>query len=213
MTIKVSGSSLSMSEINAEFALGNNLNVHRGVGWYLDNVQKGTFPSGAISFSDFYSKRKTTPVTAGSATVSATGNYTVPLYETLTVTVYGGRGGQSGQQGSGCAGVSASSPGGNGAGSSFGAFASAAGGTGGSGNLVAGSQPSSVTTFTNPLNGGTGPATGAVVAVTCGGGGAGGGGGTNTGLVPSGCSTVCAAISTAASGAAGATGSVVISWS
>ena len=40
-----------MSQINAEFGRGNNLNAYRGT-----SHASGTFPSGAISFSDFYGK-------------------------------------------------------------------------------------------------------------------------------------------------------------
>ena len=40
-----------MSQINTEFGRGNNLNAYRGT-----SHSTGTFPSGAISFSDFYGK-------------------------------------------------------------------------------------------------------------------------------------------------------------
>lgn len=40
-----------MSQINTEFGRGNNLNAYRGT-----SHSTGTFPSGAISFSDFYGR-------------------------------------------------------------------------------------------------------------------------------------------------------------
>lgn len=51
-----------MSEINAEFALGNSLGSYRGVTWYKDNGTSGTFPT-TISMGSFYSLRKTAPLT------------------------------------------------------------------------------------------------------------------------------------------------------
>jgi hypothetical protein len=50
MTLQSSGA-ISMSQINTEFGRGNNLNAYRGT-----SHSTGTFPSGAISFSDFYGK-------------------------------------------------------------------------------------------------------------------------------------------------------------
>lgn len=63
MTIKSSGS-ISMSEINAEFGRGNNLNSYRGTQWNTDSGGVGTFSSGAIAMNEFYNKRLTSPVTA-----------------------------------------------------------------------------------------------------------------------------------------------------
>lgn len=60
MTIKASGS-LAMSEINAEFGLGNNLNAYRGVTWWTDAGGTGTFDSTNIDFAEFYGKRATSP--------------------------------------------------------------------------------------------------------------------------------------------------------
>ena len=50
-----------MSEINAEFGLGYNLNAYRGVTWYTDAGASGTFDSTNIDFAEFYGKRKTAP--------------------------------------------------------------------------------------------------------------------------------------------------------
>lgn len=60
MTIKSSGQ-LAMSEINAEFGLGNNLGAYRGVTWYTDAGGTGTFPFSNLNMSAFYSKRKNAP--------------------------------------------------------------------------------------------------------------------------------------------------------
>ena len=57
MTLQSSGA-ISMSQINAEFGRGNNLNAYRGT-----SHSTGTFPSGAISFSNFYGK--SVPPSAG----------------------------------------------------------------------------------------------------------------------------------------------------
>jgi len=52
---------ISMSDINYEFGLGNNLNAYRGQVWYTEIYgQQGAFGT-PISFSDFYGKRSTSP--------------------------------------------------------------------------------------------------------------------------------------------------------
>lgn len=60
MALPTSGT-LTMAQINAEFGRGNNLNAYRGTVWYTDAGASGTFSSGAISMSDFYGKRATSP--------------------------------------------------------------------------------------------------------------------------------------------------------
>jgi hypothetical protein len=58
-----------MAQINAEFGRGNNLNSYRGTQWYTAAGGSGTFPTGAISFSDFYGKQLASP--AFSFTISS----------------------------------------------------------------------------------------------------------------------------------------------
>lgn len=60
MTLPSSGA-LTMSAINAEFGLGNNLGAYRGVTWYTDAGASGTFTSTNLGFDQFYSKRATSP--------------------------------------------------------------------------------------------------------------------------------------------------------
>ena len=60
MTLPASGP-LSLSVINTEFGRGTNLNAYRGTGWYTDAGGSGNFSSGALSISEFYNKRLTSP--------------------------------------------------------------------------------------------------------------------------------------------------------
>jgi hypothetical protein len=63
MTLPASGNPISISQINTEFSLGNSLSAYRGVTWYTDAGATGTFSAGAISMSEFYSKRVNSPFT------------------------------------------------------------------------------------------------------------------------------------------------------
>jgi len=63
MTLPAAGNPIAISQINTEFALGNSLSSYRGVTWYTDAGATGTFSAGAISMSEFYSKRKNSPFT------------------------------------------------------------------------------------------------------------------------------------------------------
>lgn len=56
-----SSGTISISQINAEFNRGNNLNAYRGTTWFTDAGGSGTFSTGAISMSDFWGKRSTSP--------------------------------------------------------------------------------------------------------------------------------------------------------
>lgn len=68
MTLPTSGA-ISISDINTQFGLGNNLNVYRGVTWWTDTNTTGTFSSGAISVQEFYGKRNRPPYLASSILV------------------------------------------------------------------------------------------------------------------------------------------------
>jgi len=52
-----------MSAINTEFGRGNNLNSYRGTTYYTSSGGPFTFPSGAISFNNFYGTQATSPTT------------------------------------------------------------------------------------------------------------------------------------------------------
>jgi hypothetical protein len=56
-----SSGEITMAQINAEFGRGNDLNSYRGTQWYTAAGGSGTFPTGAISFSDFYGKQLASP--------------------------------------------------------------------------------------------------------------------------------------------------------
>jgi hypothetical protein len=80
MTIKGSGT-LSISEIDAEFAKGKSLSSYRGTTWWTDAGATGTFSSGAIKISDFYNTR-----------------LTIPTFTAYILVVGGGGGGGAGTQ-------------------------------------------------------------------------------------------------------------------
>ena len=87
---------LSMSQINAEFGRGNNLNSYRGTTYYTSGGGPFTFPSGAISFSNFYGTQATSATFSFSISshidranlrslaVAAGWNGTSPVVATLT---------------------------------------------------------------------------------------------------------------------------------
>jgi hypothetical protein len=128
-TLPGDNSSISFAEIQAEFARGTDLNAYRGTSWFTDSNTSGTFPNSPISFADFRSKRKTSPVTNLNRVITADEVFTVPLFNTLTITVRGAGGGGGGFRGSpfGTAGTAGSA----GAATSFGDYATAYGGGGG----------------------------------------------------------------------------------
>lgn len=219
MTLPASGQLLLGSEtgatnsVNNEFGYGNDMASYQGV-YYGKGALSFQFPTAGNTFAMdlFYSTFK---ISSGSQSFSSSNpSYTIPVYNTVVITVTGGGGGGTGSLGtiqSPCANAGSftpADPGSSGGTSSFGGYVSGAGGgsdTGGSTN----SQ-----TFTNPVQGGSGPPSGSSVAVTIGPGGSGGQGGcfiyqyvvgsTNFG---------CACWSRFPSGSTGANGSVQISWS
>ena len=87
---------LSMSQINAEFGRGNDLNSYRGTTYYTSSGGPFTFPTGAISFSNFYGTQATSATFSFSISshidranlrslaVAAGWNGTSPVVATLT---------------------------------------------------------------------------------------------------------------------------------
>lgn len=136
--------------INNVFGYGNNLRAYAGKRWYKANTATGTFPSVVTMPGDFYSKGPTNPVTPGGRRIYVNGhapvpaapagytsivlptgtqtyNFTVPLYATLSVSLYGGAGGGGGCDGNSAQGGSGQS----GQNSSFGGYPVGAFGSGG----------------------------------------------------------------------------------
>jgi hypothetical protein len=74
MPLQSSGA-ISMSQINAEFGRGNNLNSYRGTTYYTSSAGPFTFPSGTIAFSDFYGTQAAAPSTSHSVTEASSGSY------------------------------------------------------------------------------------------------------------------------------------------
>lgn len=60
MPLQGSGT-ITMAQINAEFGRGNNLNSYRGTTYYTSSAGPFTFPSGLISFSNFYGTQLAAP--------------------------------------------------------------------------------------------------------------------------------------------------------
>lgn len=105
---------------NSVTPYGNNLQAYVGKTWYKANTATGTFTNPVTMPGDFYEKGPINPVTPGGyrvylngqtpvpATPSGYNNvaintssytFTVPLYATLTVAMYGGSGGSGGTGG------------------------------------------------------------------------------------------------------------------
>lgn len=169
---------ISINDINTEFGLGTNLGVYRNVRWYTNTNARGYFPSGTISFSDFYGKRVNSPVVPGTITYTSSQTINFPMFNNLTVTVVGGRGGQGGYNGN-CAGAGA---GGTGGATSFGSYVTAAAGSGGvpNGNLGVQNTNTYSWAITDVNQASIIALYGTGVAGTVGGGGGGGATGYNT---------------------------------
>lgn len=203
------------NSINSEFGYGNDMASYQGVYYGLGSSEyRFPVPGNPLAMNAFYATYK---IAGGTKTFSSSDPaYIIPVYNTITITCVGGQGGQSGSWGyqncGGYTGPTSSSNGGAGNSTSFGGYLSSAGGNGGSGNAVSGSfGPTVSNTFTNPVQGGSGPASGASISVSVGSGGNGGGGGPNIFInVPP--FNYCAAWNSAASGSNGSAGYVTITW-
>jgi hypothetical protein len=154
MTIPSSGT-ISLFQINGDnsdgFSLGTSLNAYRGQIYDKKDGTVGVFSSGAISFSDFYGKRRVDGNATGvSYTSAGSSTYTIPAYKTITLVIKGSGGGGGGGAGGSantnfCNG-GAGSPGSDGNTSSFGNVGNsyrttAAGGTKGFGGGYSGGGP------------------------------------------------------------------------
>lgn len=189
MTIKTSGT-LSMTDINAEFALGNNIGAYRGIKWYKDDNSRGYFDNNSsgngppTDFSEFYGTRKTIPVTPSDTTYYSNQYITIPFYNTITIKLQGGSGGSGGGAGNTWPSTyTAGNPGGGGGPSQFGTWVTAAGGAGGAGDSGGGAQPGQpgqyVEYVINADTTSNAPLKNASILVTIGGGGSAGTGGGN----------------------------------
>lgn len=98
MTLQ-SSSQISFSQINAEFGLGTDMNNYKGTRWFRDTNNRGFFSTTNFSITEFYSKRKNSPAGTGSQRLTSSTNFTIPMFNTLTVTAYSGSGGQAGSDG------------------------------------------------------------------------------------------------------------------
>lgn len=214
MAVPASGP-ISISDLKAAFPAinSNNLADYRGTKWYRSNNSRGFFGNPTISMSESYDTRPTNPVTPGSATYYGTTSFTIPLFNTLSITCKGGDGGQAGGYGvNGCKGGNTpSGDGGAGGTSYFGSYLSAGGGVGGSGNGVGGATGSTTSTalYITDSNQSLVSIQGTTITIGVGGGGAGGSGGANTFLYYG----YCVAGNPQPSGSAGAGGYVSVSWS
>lgn len=196
--------------INTEYGYGNDMASYLGV-YYGKGGQEFRFPvpGNSLDVQGFYGTSKI----SGGATYVGTGYYTIPVYNTINITVKGGDGGQAGEYGyNSCNGQPSTvnwNAGGGGNTSSFGGYVAAGGGSGGGGNHTGGNSgaTSNSGTLTNPVQGGNGPPSGSQIYVTVGNGGNGGGGGANFG------GWYCGPTGNAANGSGGAAGYVYVSWS
>jgi len=159
------------SSINSEFQYGNDMASYQGVYYGRGGLEfRFPVPGNPIDMDTFHGATK---ITGGSASLGA-GNWTVPLYNQITLSVAGGNGGGGGQDGvSSCFGAGANSGnnGNAGGGATIGGYVNGAGGGGGShgsNTSPGGSGTSQSITFTNPAQGGNGPPSGTVVSVSTG---------------------------------------------
>lgn len=220
MAVPASGP-ISINDLKTAFPAinSNNLAAYRGTKWYRSNNSRGFFGNPTISMSESYDTRPTSPVVAGSATYYGSTNFTIPLFNTLSITCKGGDGGQAGSYGVYYNGgpyngtPTPSSGGGAGGTSYFGGYLSAGGGGGGGGNGGGGSAGATTSTalYITDSNQSNVSIQGTTITIGVGGGGGGGGGGAllywNTWI------SQYQNVGAAGSGASGAGGYVSVSWS
>ena len=118
--------------INSEFGYGNDMASYQGV-YYgkLGFAFQFPTPGNSIAMDLFYSTNK---ITGGSQYFSGSQNYTIPVYNTITITSVGGQGGQAGYNGTNTCGAPCGESGGGGGGggtSTFGGYVTSGGGPGG----------------------------------------------------------------------------------
>lgn len=201
--------------INSEFGYGNDMASYQGV-YAGKNGLAYQFPvaGNSLAMDLFYSTSK---ITGGSASYGSSQTIVVPVYNTITITCVGGSGGQEGGWGVNCSSqyvTAGLTGGGTGGVSSFGGYLSASGGSGGSGGYggFASGNPGATTStsFTNPIQGGSGPPSGGSIFISIGAGGS-AGHGALTAFNFFGCYYPWPD-SYASNGSAGSPGSVSISW-
>lgn len=225
MAVPASGP-ISITDLKAAFPAinSNSLADYRGTKWYRSNNSRGFFGNPTMSMSESYDTRPNSPVTPGSATYYGSISFTIPLFNTLSITCKGGDGGQAGAYGywvknGSITAVSGSSSGGAGGTSYFGSYLSAGGGAGGGGNSGGGSPGATTSTSLTITDSNQTNVSiqGTTITIGVGGGGGGGQGGMNyayrdfpypydylDGYYEDG---------RAATGASGAGGYVSVSWS
>ena len=94
MTLQSSGA-IYLSQINAEFGRGLDLNSYRGTVWWTDAGSTGNFSSGSIYINEFYGKRLTqpvAPVVPGAQEFYSPGTFVIPPFNQLTVRCDGSKG-------------------------------------------------------------------------------------------------------------------------
>ncbi len=102
-----SSGTLAMSDINAEFGRGNDLNSYRGTTYYTSSAGPFTFPSGTIAFSDFYGTQLNSPASVNITDQSCINLTKAGIGGTASATYRLANSGQaSRQQGSGLVSIS-----------------------------------------------------------------------------------------------------------
>lgn len=205
------GTTASISDISSEFGYGTSLSNYYSQLWYRDDNSRGYFQgSGAISISDFWGKRKTSPVTSGSWSSSTPGTYQIqiPMFNVISFSATGAQGGSAGTGGS-CAG------GGDGGGGNPSYITGNGGATyayGNGGGINSGAGSTGTGGFNVNSDWSQSSHYYETITIVVGAGGSGGSGGSNYECQPWFSGVVCACVGKPG-GSQGASGSVSISWS